>query len=482
VSGRAVLHGTAGLLAPLSAIQRTKDIDMTLPLPSPNAAQLLAIEKERIALAPEVNARFLHRPRHEGPVPEGHVLLRRAPVWVASTDIQTQGGYASRTHTVCVVGDVGKGVYKSGLAYYSLRSDPKRSGMTLDAEYMNEVRQARDRSGQPAFAAPVLDALEAMGECSFHTREAFFKAYVDQRLRQVPVPSNEQLKQVRREYDALAHLVPKHRWEVWPQAASGLPPRREGLTPEGEPAAPGNWSEQDVRKLERTPKGIDADSGKTFLALAPAQREDGRVLAFDDVSLRTLPNVDPLGVLEAHRHVLLHRLCVDQIAGRNGSTYPMMKVDRLSNPIDPSDVRKAMQALEHGPWEWRDVTYADRTPRQVRAALSKVATYQLYPEYGPDKGNCNSATSTFLHLAGARPEDIKSPSAYNYGFRHTLSIWQPLGPASASPPPQGSTTAGAIDTSTSRGSPVRTAEIAAALAKGPSALVMASRAARPAPP
>jgi hypothetical protein len=303
--------------------------------------------------------------------------LRRTPVHFVNRDetMNELPNFISAIHGYAVIGDPGKGS-KSGASYFGVSGDAKRAGVRIDKGFIKEVN-ARNVRGQHKYDAAVRRTVQALAGTGFPTREAFQLAYRQARLAAEPGLDDAIISH---EMKRLSFIVPQSSWEVWP------------LEPNGPQAERPNYPEEDVRHFEKL-TGRYRRAGKGRAADPSGDAGAPPVRKFDSVSLRKLPDVDALALIEAKREWLLHRSFVDEKLGRDEGAE-----------IDPATV----------------------SGEQSAAAKRYVSTYQRTPPFvSPATANCNASTKALLLQAQANAHLLPA-SASAVGFSHRARVWTPV--------------------------------------------------------
>lgn len=384
------------------------------------AARFGAIFKEREQLQPEVLRRL---DVAAAPPPAGQGLLRlaRTPVYLATVDKGTREGVTSRSHGFAVVGHPGQG-NRSGLAYYSISGDHTRGGVDVDEAFLGRVA-----GRTPALEPAVQEAVRQLQGGAYLAKEHFHQAYACVRRERAPEGSAPSDVQIAGEVKALLMQIPEEKFELWLREPNGL------KTASGAENRKPNMAERDLRHMENL-QGTDLFTGRAWSEMSAQEKQSGNTIHLQTASLRCLPGADPLKLLDAKRQNLLHRTYVDELLDRNGTMLPTEAPASAASP-------------------------EERTARAERAAAA-LPTYQLYPPYPANAGNCNTGVAALLRAAGQAEADIKAPSEFAFGLHKDLTPWDPLRGVPASPPAASSQIPpGSVDDSPIRGRLISTAAL-----------------------
>lgn len=103
----------------------------------------------------------------------------------------------------------------------------------------------------------------------------------------------------------------------------------------GKDNAKPNLGERDVRMFENiSPDDTDKITGRKFSELGE-YLYSGNVIKLSQLSIRYLPNINSISLIETKQSLLLHRLYSDEVLQRNGTLIPnhYMKKNQFPLPI-----------------------------------------------------------------------------------------------------------------------------------------------------
>ncbi len=327
---------------------------------------------QETTLSPSISRRVTHT--------KNPPLLRTPPVWLVTAKIPLPllNGRHTRSHSFVMVGDPGKGS-NSGAQYYAINSDDKRSRMVIDDSF---IQKTNDNHRHHSFSNNTKAAVELLLGRNFSCIEGFSKAYSTIRQKQEPNISTYKLME---EVKALTFLIPSEHKEMWIYENNG----KESTKP--------NLGERDVRMFE------DVDLSEIDKADVKSKPElyshmfSGEPIKTSKLTLRYLPNTDPIALIEAKRDLLLQRLYMDELYERNGT---LLTCSDPNKGFVPPDILSQIQ--------------------------NKTPTYKMLPPFTPLQGNCSTGAATILRKAGTKEEDILACSPRNYGLHHPMYFWKPV--------------------------------------------------------
>lgn len=158
-----------------------------------------------------------------------------------------------------------------------------------------------------------------------------------------------------------------------------------------------NLGERDVRMFENiSSDDTDKITGKKFSELGE-YLYSGNVIKLSQLSIRYLPNINSISLIETKQSLLLHRLYSDEVLQRNGTLIPTPLHEEKSIPAD-----------------------------NIKTMLNNIPTYKMLPPFTETQGNCSSGAAMFLRKSGAEEKDILACSPRNYGLHHNIKTWDPL--------------------------------------------------------
>lgn len=310
-----------------------------------------------------------------------HGRLKKVPVYFANKAVG--GHYATlalgaigiRVHGYVIAGQPGKD-RKSGAILYKVGEDPKRGRVDINSRF---IRKARRSSGENKFNENVLSALNELRGTSYSSREEFHRAY-----REVRIKQESDIQKIDEEFKKLRVLSPKSKMEMWLKQANGYKSDKP------------NKSEQDIRAFENyNPKD-----------------------KIQILSLRPVPNVRSIDLLEVKREFLLQRLYIDDRHGRRGTG---MQPDILEYDSDDNSTHPANLPIPRASAEERQ-----------RLASSTPIYKLVYPFPDETFSNCNSGNASLLQRAMDRypnEQERGRPKKANFaglGVGHRMKMWEPL--------------------------------------------------------
>lgn len=323
-------------------------------------------------ISPSISRRVTHM--------ENPPLLRTPPVWLVTAKIPLPllNGRHTRSHSFVMVGDPGKGS-NSGAQYYAINSDDKRSRVIIDDSF---IQKTNNNHRYHNFSNNIRAAVESLLGRNFSCIEGFHKTYTNIRQKQEPNISPNKLME---EVKALTFLIPSEHKEMWIYENNG----KESTKP--------NLGERDVRMFENVDLSeIDKVNVKSKSELY-SHMLSGEPIKTSKLTLRYLPNTDPIALIEAKRDLLLQRLYMDELYERNGTLLPCSEPNK---GFVPPDILSQIQ--------------------------NKTPTYKMLPPFTPLQGNCSTGAATILRKAGTKEEDILACSPRNYGLHHPMYFWKPI--------------------------------------------------------
>ncbi|EHO9952202.1 T3SS effector EspW [Escherichia coli] len=311
---------------------------------------------------------------------EHGISLKSVPVWLATakTPLALLNGKHTRSHSFIIAGTPGMGG-RSGAQYYAINSDDKRSRIDIDSLFLKKLNNARN---QNKFSIDVKETVIKLQGQKFTCIEDFHKKYSEIRLK---TNSNIQQKQITDEVKSLTYLIPSEKKEMWIYKNNG----KDNAKP--------NLGKRDVRMFENiSPDDTDKITGRKFSELGE-YLYSGNVIKLSQLSIRYLPNINSISLIETKQSLLLHRLYSDEVLQRNGTLIPT-----------PLHEEKSIPAAN------------------IKTMLNNIPTYKMLPPFTETQGNCSSGAATFLRKSGAEEKDILACSPRNYGLHHNIKTWDPL--------------------------------------------------------
>ncbi|MCM4610684.1 T3SS effector EspW, partial [Escherichia coli] len=102
----------------------------------------------------------------------------------------------------------------------------------------------------------------------------------------------------------------------------------------GKDNAKPNLGERDVRMFENiSSDDTDKITGRKFSELGE-YLYSGNVIKLSQLSIRYLPNISSISLIETKQSLLLHRLYSDEVLQRNGTLIPTPLHEEKSIPAD----------------------------------------------------------------------------------------------------------------------------------------------------